>query len=150
MPKRHLVALWFADIAGYILQEEARTAIRQHDGRIVKFLGDAVLAEFPSTELAVRAGVSLSRSYAVRSADTGQAHELRIGVHVDDVAVGAEGDIYGDGVNLGVDHPRYRLGETPRSSTLPGAHRANRALLNARPSTPAIPRLRITPGASIP
>jgi adenylate cyclase len=112
----HLVALWFADIAGYsevasgdergamqlveILQELSRAAIRRHDGRIVKFLGDAVLAEFPSTEQAVRAAVFLSGEYADRSAAAGRAaHGLRVGVHIGDVVVGADGDLYGDGVN---------------------------------------------------
>ena len=72
MPKtpltHHLVALWFADIAGYsdraaenersalqlieILQSLSRDTVRRYEGRIVKFMGDAVLAEFPSTELA--------------------------------------------------------------------------------------------------
>jgi adenylate cyclase len=110
-----LVALWFADIAGYstrasgdergalqlveILQALARDTVRRHDGRIVKFLGDAVLAEFPSTELAVRAACMLSEQYRARSAGTGQAHDLRVGVHLGDVAVGADGDLHGDGVN---------------------------------------------------
>src|SRR5438034_4689727 len=119
MPKtrltHHLVALWFADIAGYsdsaaedergalhlveILQTLSRETVQRHDGRIVKFMGDAVLAEFPSTELAVRAAAALSKQYAEQSAETGREHNLRIGVHIADVAVGSDGDLYGDGVN---------------------------------------------------
>src|SRR5262252_9800689 len=111
----HLAALWFADIAGYseraaedergalqlieILQALSRGVVQQHRGRIVKFIGDAVLAEFPSTEMAVRAAATLSEQYAEQSAITGRAHDLRIGVHVGDVAVGADGDLYGDCVN---------------------------------------------------
>jgi adenylate cyclase len=111
----HLAALWFADIAGYssrvaedergalqlveILQALYRTTVQCHEGRVVKFLGDAVLAEFPSTEMAVRAAAVLSKEYAEQSAKTGRAHDLRIGVHLGDVAVGADGDLYGDGVN---------------------------------------------------
>jgi adenylate cyclase len=112
----HLVALWFADIAGYsdraaedergalqlieIFQTLSRDTVRRcYDGRVVKFMGDAVLAEFPSTELAVRAATALSEQYAEQSARTGRAHNLRIGVHVADVAVGTDGDLYGDGVN---------------------------------------------------
>ena len=69
--ERTLVALWFADIAGYsehaardesgalrlveILQELASATVPQFRGRVVKFVGDAVLAQFPSAELAVRA-----------------------------------------------------------------------------------------------
>ena len=75
MPKatlrHHLAALWFADIAGYsaraaedergalqlvqILQATSQSAVQRYEGRVVKFFGDAVLAEFPSTEMAVRA-----------------------------------------------------------------------------------------------
>src|SRR6266704_1741421 len=119
MPKtsltHHLVALWFADIAGYsdraaedersalqlieILQSLSRDTVRRYEGRVVKFMGDAVLAEFPSTELAVRAAAALSEQYTKESAGTGRAHNLRVGVHVADVAVGSDGDLYGDGVN---------------------------------------------------
>jgi adenylate cyclase len=119
MPKtpltHHLVALWFADIAGYseraaedergalhlieILQALSRDAVQRYKGRVVKFMGDAVLAEFPSTKLAVRAAAALNEQYAEQSAVTGRVHHLRIGVHIADVAVGADGDLYGDGVN---------------------------------------------------
>jgi adenylate cyclase len=111
----HLAALWFADIAGYsarvvedehgalqlveILQALSRSTVQRYEGRVVKFLGDAVLAEFPSTEMAVRAAAVLSKEYAEQSAKTGRAHDLRIGVHLGDVAVDADGDLYGDGVN---------------------------------------------------
>jgi len=74
--ERTLVALWFADIAGYsahaakdesgalrlveILQALSRETVPQYRGRVIKFVGDAVLAEFPSAELAVRAATALS------------------------------------------------------------------------------------------
>ena len=111
----HLVALWFADISGYsrraaqdergalqlieILQALSRTIVQRYDGRVVKFLGDAVLAEFRSTEVAVRAAAALGQQFRKESASTGRAHDLRVGVHVGDVAVDADGDLYGDGVN---------------------------------------------------
>jgi adenylate cyclase len=113
--RRTLVALWFADIADYspraaedevgalrlveILQALSRQIVRRYDGRVVKFFGDAVLAEFPSTELAVRAAAVLSQEYRKQSATTGRTHDLRVGVHLGDVAVGSDGDLYGDGVN---------------------------------------------------
>ena len=111
----HLAALWFADIAGYselaaedewgalelveILQTLSRSTVQRYEGRVVKFMGDSVLAEFPSTEPAVRAAAALSEQYAEQSAGAGRAHNLRIGVHVGDVAIGSDGDLYGDGVN---------------------------------------------------
>jgi len=113
---RRLVAVWFADIVGYsaraaedetgalrlveILQTLSREIVRRYGGRVVKFLGDAVLAEFPSTDLAVRAAVALNIEYADKSIASGGVHRLRIGVHVGDVAVGADGDLYGDAVNV--------------------------------------------------
>lgn len=111
----HLAALWFADIAGYtkrgaedergalelveILQTLSRSTVQRYEGRVVKFFGDAVLAEFPSTEMAVRAAAVLSTEYSEQSIKTGRAHYLRIGVHLGDVAVDTDGDLYGDGVN---------------------------------------------------
>ena len=113
--ERTLVALWFADIAGYsehaardesgalrlveILQELASETVPQFRGRVVKFVGDAVLAQFPSAELAVRAAIMLSNHYVERSDAIGRIEHLRIGVHLADVAVAADGDLYGDGVN---------------------------------------------------
>ena len=35
--------------------------VQRYEGRVVKFFGDAVLAEFPSTEMAVRAAAVLSK-----------------------------------------------------------------------------------------
>src|SRR5215469_6452133 len=108
----HLTALWFADIAGYseraaqdergalqlieILQTLSNSIVERHEGRVVKFLGDAVLAEIPRTEMAVRAAVALSQQFGEESARSGRAHDLRIGVHLGDVAVDADGDLYGD------------------------------------------------------
>ncbi len=79
---RRLAALWFADLAGYTalssvdedqamalverLQEATRGVVPAHDGRIVKFVGDAVLAEFPSTGRADDALELLERVVADR------------------------------------------------------------------------------------
>ena len=113
--QRTLIALWFADIVGYsaraskdeagalrlveILQALSRETVPRYKGRVVKFVGDAVLAEFPSVELAVRAAVRLGGQFTEQSTASGRAHNLRIGVHLGDVAVAADGDLYGDGVN---------------------------------------------------
>src|ERR1044071_997555 len=113
--ERTLVALWFADIAGYsthaardesgalrlveILQRLASDTVPQFRGRVIKFVGDAVLAQFPSADLAVRAAVALNNGYIQRSNAVGSAEGLRIGVHLADVAVAPDGDLYGDGVN---------------------------------------------------
>jgi class 3 adenylate cyclase/TolB-like protein len=115
--QHRLTAVWFADVVGYSrlaseddsaalrliqqFQSTSRAAAERHDGRIVKFLGDGALAEFPSTESAVRAAHALLEAFDKDSRGAiGESHTLRIGVHVGDVASGPDGDLYGDGVNI--------------------------------------------------
>lgn len=113
--KRRLSAVWFADIVGYttlsrtdepaalalveLLQTLAKTIITAHEGRVVKFIGDAVLAEFSSTDSAVRAAVALQEQYVAAAAARAQDSRLRIGVHLGEVAATPDGDLYGDGIN---------------------------------------------------
>jgi serine/threonine-protein kinase len=113
----HLAAVWFADVVGYTrLSEEnegeavrlvhgfqrvAREVVAGHGGRVVKFLGDGALAEFSSTDMAVRSAAALLRAFASAAASEGLASDaLRVGVHVGDVVATEDGDLYGDGVNV--------------------------------------------------
>ncbi len=112
-----LAAIWFADIANYsdlMARDEARTmllvqlfrgvakrTIREHDGRIVKFMGDEALAHFTSTHSAVEAALHFREEYIRQVMESwGEPPPLRIGVHVGDVATTEDGDLYGDGVNV--------------------------------------------------
>ena len=111
-----LSAVWFADIVGYtrlssenqvtalwlvrLLQSTAETVAKADGGRVVKRIGDAVLAEFSSTHGAVLAAATLQQIFQQQTRHSGAAAALRIGVHAGDVVVDADGDIYGDGVNL--------------------------------------------------
>ena len=116
-PSHHLAAVWFADLVGYTTLSETnegdairavsrfqavvRAVVQTHGGRVVKFLGDGALAEFPSTEQAVRSADVLRADFArVAEAEGLGTRELRIGVHVGDVAATEDGDLYGDGVNV--------------------------------------------------
>ena len=116
-PSHHLAAVWFADLVGYSALSETneaealravrrfqaivRAVVETHGGRVVKFLGDGALAEFPSTGQAVRSADALRSDFArVAEAEGLRANELRIGVHVGDVATSDDGDLYGDGVNV--------------------------------------------------
>ena len=116
-PSHHLAAVWFADLVGYTALSETnegeairavnrfqslvRAVVQTHGGRMVKFLGDGALAEFPSTEQAVRSADALRADYSrVAEAEGLGVGELRIGVHVGDVATTEDGDLYGDGVNV--------------------------------------------------
>ena len=113
----HLAAVWFADVMGYTrlsetneheavrlvrtFQRVVRQVVTRHDGKVVKFLGDGALAEFPSTDEAVRSGSDLLHAFAEAVRAEGLHNsQLRIGVHVGDVVEADDGDLYGDGVNV--------------------------------------------------
>jgi len=115
---RRLAAILAADVVGYsrlMGMDEAGTLnrlkslrkdlvqpkITAHSGRIVKLMGDGLLAEFPSVVEAVQCAVEIQQGMEERARDRpeGQRTWLRIGVNLGDVIV--EGaDIYGDGVNM--------------------------------------------------
>ncbi|MGH7550222.1 MAG: adenylate/guanylate cyclase domain-containing protein [Gemmatimonadota bacterium] len=118
MPHR-LAAVWFADIVGYgrlssrnendalqlviVFQRTCRDVVRRHNGRLVKFMGDAAMAEFPSTESAVLAACSLESTFRARASTLEldlEPPRLHIGLHVGEIATAPDGDIYGEGLNL--------------------------------------------------
>lgn len=113
---RRLAAILAADVAGYsrmMNEDEGGTlaalqshrsglidpTIGNHSGRIVKLMGDGLLAEFASVVAAVDCAAEIQREMAARNAGSKRPIVFRIGVHVGDVIVD-RGDIYGDGVNI--------------------------------------------------
>ncbi|MBI3229935.1 MAG: adenylate/guanylate cyclase domain-containing protein, partial [Burkholderiales bacterium] len=77
------------------------TQCEAHGGRVVKTLGDGVLAMFPDAQSAVKAVVALQRIHSKRvvpDAD-GVRMPIRIGVASGEVEIVA-GDCYGDAVNV--------------------------------------------------
>jgi class 3 adenylate cyclase/TolB-like protein len=116
--ERRLAAILAADIVGYsrlIEQDEATTlaAIRdlrrevidpllaEHHGRVVKLMGDGVIAEFGSVVDAVACAVAIQKSTAACQAETPPEQRIvfRMGVNLGDVVVEGE-DLLGDGVNV--------------------------------------------------
>ncbi len=116
--KRRLAAILCADVVGYsrlMGADELGTLARlkahrkeiidpkiaAHHGRIVKLMGDGVLAEFASVVDAVQCAAGIQRATAAWSADVArdQRIELRIGINLGDVIIDGD-DIYGDGVNV--------------------------------------------------
>ncbi len=115
---RRLAAILVADVVGYsrlIGADEAGTlaalrglrkdvvepALKRHHGRIVKLMGDGLLAEFASVVDAVAAAVEIQEATSGRAAHLAEGGriELRIGVNLGDVVVKG-GDLFGDGVNM--------------------------------------------------
>ena len=116
--ERRLAAILAADVVGYsrlMGEDEAGTLnalkrfreqlidpkIAEHNGRIVKLMGDGSLVEFASVVEAVVCAVEIQSGVAAYNdaVDGERRIQFRIGINVGDVIV--EGaDIYGDGVNV--------------------------------------------------
>ena len=73
----------------------------QYHGRIIKFMGDGALIEFASVVDSVCFAVEVQLSLRAENADLPEDRQLRyrIGINIGDI-IPADGDIYGDGVNV--------------------------------------------------
>ena len=114
---RKLAAILYADAVAYsrLTRIDENTTHRQlgsdldliaetvegHDGHVVHYAGDAVLAEFGTVADAVSCAVDIQQEIAHRNEDLPENDrlEFRIGVNLGDVIVD-RGDIYGDSVNV--------------------------------------------------
>ncbi len=116
--ERRLAAILVADVVGYsrlmgedevgtlerlksLRKELVQPKIAERGGRIVKLMGDGLLAEFPSVVEAVQCAVDIQQSMTGREAGLPDERRirLRIGVNLGDIIVEGS-DIYGDGVNV--------------------------------------------------
>ena len=116
--ERRLAAILAADVVGYsrmmaedetgtfervtaLHQEILAVIISEKHGRVVKVMGDGVLAEFGSVVDAVEAAVEIQAAMERQNlvSAPGTKIELRIGVNMGDLIV-EEDDIYGEGVNI--------------------------------------------------
>ena len=116
--ERRLAAILVVDVVGYsrlMKADEAgtlaalkshvddlfRPEISEHRGRLVKLMGDGILAEFSSVFEAVRCAVTIQSTLTDLALEAPEAAVLkfRMGINVGDVLVDS-GDIYGDGVNI--------------------------------------------------
>ena len=116
--ERRLAAILAADVVGYsrlMGANEAETLARlgtlrrdlvqpliaERKGRIVKLMGDGLLAEFPSVVEAVSAAVAIQQGLDAWEPGTSgdRRIQLRIGINLGDVMVEGS-DVYGDGVNV--------------------------------------------------
>jgi adenylate cyclase len=116
--ERRLAAILAADVVGYsrlIEADEAGTLaalkshrgtliepkIAQYHGRIVKLMGDGLLAEFPSAVEAVHCAVEIQYAMAERNGYVPEERRItyRVGINIGDIVV-EDDDIFGDGVNI--------------------------------------------------
>jgi len=115
--ERKLAAILYADVVGYSKltgQDEVGThqaliasldvvtdLIENHNGTVVNFAGDAVLAEFASAVNAVECAVDIQRTLNIQNENLPEERKLRfrIGLNLGDIIV-ARQNIYGDGVNV--------------------------------------------------
>jgi TolB-like protein len=116
--ERRLTAILAADVVGYsrlmgadeagtlarlkaLHKELVRPKIAERKGRIVKLMGDGLLAEFPSIVEAVSCAIDIQRNMPEREPELAKLRRivLRIGVNLGDIIVEGD-DIYGDGVNV--------------------------------------------------
>ncbi len=116
--QRRLAAILVADVVGYsrlMGEDEAGTLaalkahrealfnpkIAEHQGRVVKLMGDGALMEFPSVVEAVQCAVEIQQGMAARNQGVPEDKQIRfrVGINLGDVIVDGD-DIYGDGVNV--------------------------------------------------
>src|SRR5258708_31044259 len=114
--ERRLTTVLAADVAGYsrlMGEDEAGTLTtllkRRRDvleplfaefgGRLVKLMGDGVLAEFSSVVNAVQCAIDFQNNMESLNAGLAETKRMRfrIGINLGDVIVD-EGDLYGEGV----------------------------------------------------
>ncbi|MCG8588280.1 MAG: adenylate/guanylate cyclase domain-containing protein [Proteobacteria bacterium] len=114
--RRRLAAVVSADVVDYTLhmardepgtlrairalRDLAREIVAEGSGRVVDAVGDALLAEFPSVVNATSAAVAVNRRLAADDASDREVLTLRIGIHVGEVLEDAEGQLYGEAVNV--------------------------------------------------
>ncbi|HYL12310.1 MAG TPA: adenylate/guanylate cyclase domain-containing protein [Terriglobales bacterium] len=94
----------FGDIAGLAMVHECndllRAVIEQHGGRVVKTMGDAVMAVFDDCEKSTQSAISIQRRLRERNAVRKKQDEMlvRIGMHYG-MGIVKSDDVFGDVVN---------------------------------------------------
>ena len=114
---RKLTTIFYADVAGYSRltgDDELRThgevmsvldyankTIGDKGGVVLRYAGDAILAEFSSVVSSVDAAIDIQQELARRNQNVANDEkvQLRIGINLGEV-LSDRGEIYGDGVNV--------------------------------------------------
>ncbi len=114
-----LAAIFVLDVAGYsrrmhtdelgthealmqLRKHSIEPRIAEHQGHVVKFTGDGVMARFSSAVEATRCAIDIQRDTTDETVlgKYGDKLELRIGIHLGEIIFEEDKDIYGDDVNI--------------------------------------------------
>jgi len=114
---RKLTAILYTDVAGYSrltggdeegthrqvmeVLDYASQQIENAGGKVLRYAGDAILAEFSSAVSAVNTAIDIQREMARKNhqVDDDKKVQIRIGINIGDV-IEDRGEVFGDGVNL--------------------------------------------------
>lgn len=115
--QRKLTTILYTDVAGYSrhtggdeegthrrvmeILDFASGRISEGGGKVLRYAGDAILAEFSSTVTAGRVALDIQNALARdnRELDDDKKVQIRIGINIGDV-IEDRGEVFGDGVNL--------------------------------------------------
>ncbi len=115
--KRKLTTILYADVADYsrltgndeegthrrVMQLLDRTSeqITDAEGKVLRYAGDAILAEFSSAVTAVNTAIDIQKTIADSHGDGDDRDrvQIRMGINIGDV-IEDRGEVFGDGVNL--------------------------------------------------
>ena len=115
--KRRISAILAADIVGYsrlaaadeedtvrrlaVCRKVFDEATAQHGGQVVNMVGDAILAQFPTSIDAIRCAINAQESNRIKNLDYPPSRKMnfRIGVTVGDI-IDRDGQIFGESVNI--------------------------------------------------
>lgn len=76
-----------------------RTAVEGNGGRVVKTIGDEVMAVFPKADSAADAAIDMQTTVSRRAFSNGGRLTIRVGFNFGP-AIEADGDVFGDSVNI--------------------------------------------------
>lgn len=114
---RKLTTIFYADVAGYSrltgsdelgthqavmdLLDSAQHTIQTKGGKVLRFAGDAILAEFSSVVSCVNAAIQVQTQQISLNEDVPKEQQVwvRVGINLGEV-IEDRGEIYGDGVNI--------------------------------------------------
>lgn len=94
----------FGDVQGRLMVDRHNRllfpVVQKFKGRIIKTIGDSIMAAFAKPEYAIKAAVAMQQTMAMeRQGDDTFNIRIRIGIHTGDAIVEKE-DVYGDIVNV--------------------------------------------------